>query len=117
MPLSGIGVRAMMLREVIKRLAESERAALINPPAFVLVGKLFRFWLWLLVIVLLSFGFLILISFPLFICFLYYYLLFSRKWSAHGYSMKLQHGSTIAVWFLSVLGAEPLRALIAGLIA
>lgn len=107
----------MLLREVIKMLAHSERAALINPPAFLLVGQLFRFWLWLLVIVLLSFGFLILVSFPLFICFLYYYLLFSRRWSAHGYSMKLQHGSTITVWIISVLCAEPLRALLADLVA
>ncbi|WP_176705906.1 hypothetical protein [Paenibacillus hemerocallicola] len=107
----------MMLRVVIKMLAETERVALINPPAFLLVGQLFRFWLWLLVIVLLSFGLLILVSFPLFICFLYYYFIFSRRWSAHGYSMKLQHGSTITVWVISVLCAEPLRALIAGLIA
>ncbi|MDF2716720.1 MAG: hypothetical protein K0R28_3645 [Paenibacillus sp.] len=107
----------MLLRELIKMLADSERAALINPPAYRLVGRLVRFWLWLLVIVLLSFGFLILVSFPLFICFLYYYIIFSRRWSAHGYSTKLQHGSTITVWAISVLCAEPLRALIVGSIA
>lgn len=100
----------MTFREIVRSIGGPDQARLIHPPSWRMLAQLARYWLWMHIVVFLSFGFLLLVSFPLLVCFLYYYYLFSRRWTSYGYSGKLAHGSMIAVWGVSVLCAAPLRS-------
>lgn len=102
----------MMQREVKHMISSSGQPRFINPPAYRMVGKLVKYWLWLLFVVILSTGFFIFITFPFFICFVYFYWLFSRIWKAYGYSVKLLHGSTAGLWIVFVLFASPIRGFV-----
>jgi hypothetical protein len=102
----------MMQREVQHMISRSGQRRLINPPAYRMVGEAVKYWLWLFSVILFSSGFFIFFMFPLFICFVYFYWLFSRIWKAYGYSVKLLHGSTAGLWIVFVLFASPIRGFV-----
>ncbi|MEF3303032.1 hypothetical protein [Paenibacillus sp. GYB003] len=102
-------VRKLIIRDIMNGPGHP---LLIRPPRTRLLVRLLRHWVGLFFVVLLSFGFLIMISMPLLVFLSFSYYLLSRDWRGHGYSLALLHLLTSAVWIGSVLGAGPLRSLI-----